>query len=333
MSEREFLTDGNEIVSQVRNFFEQATVIKCAVAFWGNRAPFLLGLRGLNKPIRIICNLESGATNPTVIRELLDIPQLEIRSHELLHAKVYWTEQGAIIGSSNASSNGLSYEGYETNSWIEANISVTNPKILTHIENWFDELWKKSNPVDLTQLRQIERLWRRRRNIRRIPGTKPNSSLLTALRQNQDSFKNRDIYVVIYRKIFTPEAKKTFQNWKAQQKFGASSSKVMCFEGWAHLPTDATVVVLYYGSRGSVRYEGCYRLPEPQFDIKFKYTGGGYGHITIAFACEDVSELVVKEDDEALFKSKVEQLYNSSKATLEGEGRIISLYDAYSILL
>ena len=333
MSEQKFLTEKREIVNQISSFFEQAAKVKCAVAFWGKKAPFKLGLRGLNKPIRIICNLESGATNPTVIRELLDIPQLEIRSYEFLHAKVYWTERGALVGSSNASINGLGFEGYETDGWIEANVVVTDRETLTEIENWFDELWEKSNPVDLSQISEIERLWRRRRNVRHLPGVKPGSSLLTALRQSSSRFfEGRDIYVIIYRKTASKEAKDAFQDWKQQQVF-SSPTLFQCFENWSQLPRDATIIVLYYGPRGGIKYEGLFKLPESKIEVPFRYSDGVRGSITIAFQCEDINGIVVQPEDEVRLKAKVTQLYDSPKATPVGAGRIISLYDAYSILL
>jgi HKD family nuclease len=162
MTEKLFLTEPKEILDRIRALFEQASVIKCAVAFWGDRAPFILGLRGLNKPIQIICNFESGATNPQVVRELLDIPGLQLRSHHKLHAKVYWTAQGAIVGSSNASANGLGFEGRELEGWLEANALVTDTETLVGIKSWFDDLWNRAVVITPTQIKRMEKNRRKR---------------------------------------------------------------------------------------------------------------------------------------------------------------------------
>ena len=70
----EFLNSGNAIREKIRETFENASEIRCIVAFWGNGA---LGLfDGMGKEclrgIRVVCNLTMGGTNPRVIKEMLD---------------------------------------------------------------------------------------------------------------------------------------------------------------------------------------------------------------------------------------------------------------------
>jgi hypothetical protein len=48
----------------------------------------------------------SGACNPDVIRKLMNLGA-EIKMVDGMHARIYWTRAGAIIGSANASANGL----------------------------------------------------------------------------------------------------------------------------------------------------------------------------------------------------------------------------------
>lgn len=330
MSDKVFLTSKSDITTQIRVIFERAKIIKCAVAFWGDRAPFILGLNSLNKPVQIICNFESGACNPKIIRELLGIPKVGVKSHERLHAKVYWTEYGAIVGSSNASANGLSFESYEINGWLEANILVNEPEILKQIELWFDELWQKSHSIDSTQIDVIEKFWQRRRNIRNVPGIKLGSSLLTALEQNRDNFKDFNVFVLISRHDLSQEATNTFKNWAKQENI--QSSQVSCYESWNHLQADSTVISLYYGPRGGFAYLGLWYISDPKIDIRFKYSKGEKGHITVCFARQDLSGLILKEEDVSLLKEKIDRLYHSAKAIHDGDGRLISLYDAYSVL-
>lgn len=80
-----------------------------AVAFWGRGAAERLGLLGRSAGQKIICNLRMGGTNPDEIERLMT-EGVEVRQADDLHAKVYLFDQAVVIGSSNASSNGLSFQ-------------------------------------------------------------------------------------------------------------------------------------------------------------------------------------------------------------------------------
>jgi len=62
-----------------------------AVAYWGKGATERLGLDKIRKkPVRIICDLWSGACNPNELQKLLD-RGFKLRTKDRLHAKVYIT--------------------------------------------------------------------------------------------------------------------------------------------------------------------------------------------------------------------------------------------------
>src|SRR3546814_14672636 len=90
-----------------------------AVAFWGHGAVDSLGLNVADNA-RMICNLESGATNPVEVEKLMR--SAKVKSHPRLHAKLYAAGDWVIVGSSNASSNGLALESRDLAGWIDANI-------------------------------------------------------------------------------------------------------------------------------------------------------------------------------------------------------------------
>jgi hypothetical protein len=110
-----------------------------AVAFWGNGALTSLGLDGRGAiGAKIICNLESGATNPDVVKQLIQSGAV-VRSNPKLHAKVYASSSTIILGSSNASANGLVVEGKnELTGWIEANIMTDDPTLVGKVGKWFN---------------------------------------------------------------------------------------------------------------------------------------------------------------------------------------------------
>lgn len=130
---------------ELKRIFSNADDVRIAVAFWGKQAKKLLHLNQV-KSARIICNLQSGACDPLLIKGIRDDPRknLHIRTHRKLHAKIYWTSSAAIVGSSNASTNGLVPVGPDDSGWREGNVCVTDKETLDEIGRWFLDLWGKS---------------------------------------------------------------------------------------------------------------------------------------------------------------------------------------------
>lgn len=158
----------------IREMLRSAPFTKLAVAFWGIDAVRRLGIGRDGFKAKIICNLESGACNPAEIRQLLALPQhVEVRTNPRLHAKVYWTAQGAVVGSSNASSNGLALEGRELSSWAEANLLVDDHIILEELSKWFDRLFSESTLITDDKLAKAEVAWKMRRDMRPAPVATP----------------------------------------------------------------------------------------------------------------------------------------------------------------
>jgi phosphatidylserine/phosphatidylglycerophosphate/cardiolipin synthase-like enzyme len=76
------------------------------------------------------------------------LPNIEIKSHSHLHAKVYWGSNQAIVGSANFSANDLGFEKTEKNGWIEAGMIINDEESILHkIEVWFDKLWFDSESM------------------------------------------------------------------------------------------------------------------------------------------------------------------------------------------
>jgi HKD family nuclease len=160
-----FIT-GDENKKTIKTLLREENNLKCAVAFWGDEALNLL--ENANTKVKIICNLESGATNPYVISKLLDNGNIDIKTHKQLHAKVYWSPTTAIVGSTNVSSNGLGLEGEELTGWIEASILIKEDDINKAIETWFDNLFINSDKIDDIVLSNAKVAWSERRKIRPI---------------------------------------------------------------------------------------------------------------------------------------------------------------------
>jgi hypothetical protein len=140
-----FLNSGTAIREQIRSLVseEVSGTMKLAVAFWGTGIEH--ELRGANK---IICDLESGACNPTVIRALRKRAQFVILKLPGLHAKVVIGTAGAVVSSANMSTNGLGAEGADYSGTIEAGYFVDAKKPeYQKIVVWFEDMWRHATEI------------------------------------------------------------------------------------------------------------------------------------------------------------------------------------------
>ena len=134
-----------------------------AVAYWGRGAAAELKIHRGNCD-RIICNLKSGACDPSEIEAIIN-NQINIRTHDKLHAKVYLANDAAIVGSTNASTNGLAMSD-RFSAWREANVVVRDDSdILKDIKVWFEEIWNDSRSITAEDIAEAKELWLKRRKI------------------------------------------------------------------------------------------------------------------------------------------------------------------------
>jgi hypothetical protein len=187
----EFLRE-DDVPRQFRELKRTAAEFLIAVPYWGRGAVETLGIDG-RVPSRIICNLASGGCNPHVIGDLKSLRQMKVRTHPRLHAKIYATGNFAIIGSSNASSNGLA-EGSPA-SWIEANILSDDPTVLNRALQLFNEIWTSDECRDVTDsmLAEARRNWK---PSRQVPSGPKARTLVAACREWPELFA--DVYLAPY---------------------------------------------------------------------------------------------------------------------------------------
>lgn len=167
-----FLNSGREIARKIQFLIDEevAEPVRFAVAFWGAGADY--NLRGACK---IICDLESGACNPKVIRNLLKRDNCVVLKAPDFHAKVVISSAGAVVSSANMSTNGLGAEGADASTTIEAGYFVPArcpeyKKIVT----WFDDMWEKSIPITENDLENAQKKWdSRNRDTPTTPVIKP----------------------------------------------------------------------------------------------------------------------------------------------------------------
>jgi hypothetical protein len=188
--------------SEIRRLLGSSTFARAAVAYWGAGAVEQLEIEKLaGRDAIIVCDLMSGACNPGVIEKLQTcLGHKRVLTRDYLHAKIWLTDKGAIVGSSNASASGLGFEGGELRSSIEANVFTDDPTVLTSIEGWFDGLIRGSKEISADDMKLARIRWKHRRAARPrlYPGEQTASSLLGALRTTPEAFADRNFIVWVY---------------------------------------------------------------------------------------------------------------------------------------
>ena len=116
--------DGADTTNELKKQIARSKTVRVAVAFWGEGAADELGLLARGSEATVVCNLRSGGTNPKGIRSMIDA-KVQVSQCDNLHGKVYLFDNVVVIGSSNASANGLSLQGAEISGWHEANVLPT----------------------------------------------------------------------------------------------------------------------------------------------------------------------------------------------------------------
>ena len=158
-----FLT-GPEIQTHVKRISSRTGELMAAVAYWGDGATERTGLSENKDPkrIRIICDLLSGACNPAEIKRLKRLG-ICVRTFDRMHAKVWINGNDVILGSANASRNGLpSSDEDNAKANIEAAFLSKEPSLSRKLTSWFESQWRVATKIDDDNLALANELWARR---------------------------------------------------------------------------------------------------------------------------------------------------------------------------
>lgn len=218
--------DGLPIIRQMLEKIDSATIV---VAFWGAGAIEALGLRKTWKSLRIVCNLESGACNPSEIEELMTLGSgVEVRTDPRLHGKVYLTARQLVLGSSNASSNGLVVEGSAISGWAEANIMSTDVGLLSQIGSWCEERFMAAGTITPEKIDLARIAWKARRAASPAAGGL-SIDLIASVRSEPDHPAFAVIKVVQWARTVSAEAGKLHKRAiKSNQDLAGTD----IYEGW-----------------------------------------------------------------------------------------------------
>jgi len=247
------IIDQQELVSWVRDCQEPMDI---AVAFWGKGAVKQLGLDKPGRKVRILLELDSGGSNPYEVRELLARHPKKVRSVPRLHAKCLISPKAVVIGSANASANGLGEEGFEASHWHELGCQSNDSSLVARAKEWFEGLWANSRSINDVDLDRAEERWRSRQKAR-PPMTPNGATVLEQARLHPEAFANRGIYVCVTLEDLSEKAKAKVKEMEKRE-----DKDLFVFEAWPQMPLDSKLICF-------TKYEGKFEWDEP----KVCYTG------------------------------------------------------------
>lgn len=98
---------GDAIRSRAVRVCESTGPIYLAVAYWGQGALEALFPGRVKGQVHVVLNVAHGGTNPSTLDALMKRFPDRVRVNDALHAKIYASQSGAVVGSANASAGGL----------------------------------------------------------------------------------------------------------------------------------------------------------------------------------------------------------------------------------
>lgn len=213
-----------------------------AVAFWGESAISELGLDQRQGDVRILLDLSAGATNPAVVRQLLQLHPAKVRSLPRLHAKAYIGDNEVIVGSANASANGLGVESRAANHWIELGILTDDAMAINDAKRWFAERWSESRTIDVDSdyFKQVEAAWKARQKFRHEQNTQPDS-LIAAAMKNPQAFAEERWFVTVDILDMSIKGQQALA-----QKAIEQGEPAFAWESWSDIPQHAHFISFYH---------------------------------------------------------------------------------------
>lgn len=314
-----------------------------AVAFWGAGAQKLIH-PVTKKPIRIICNLKTGGTNPCVIESFLALSrevglQVQIRQCDVLHAKVVIGKTQAVIGSANISANGLGLEDEESAHWLEAGAHIQERSELNTMQAWFDVLWSSAHvrAIEDSDIQAAQIAWERNRQAP-TPATASTPEFFSFRDFTVSSLRRANAYALLYRQNLSPSAQATLKTAQAQsvapQGSVQTSIRLWGYENWPDFPTDirAEYVDIRWGVRNGVRVFGACRLLGQRAEVQ--YDNSELGTLDIANPVETLLDLPFGKPAqklmEAVLKPCIEAVWKAANG--DDSVRIIHLAEIAKVL-
>ncbi|MBP2858257.1 hypothetical protein J8657_11670 [Dickeya oryzae] len=318
-------THAGTYTKQIETFFEQDTPLNIAVAFLGGGIEPLFDSIKHQSAARIICNFDSGATNPYLV-EQLKRKGLDIRNQPRLHAKVLLSNNSMIIGSANLSANGLSLEGKEElTGWEEAGMLIDKPEQIADASRWFELQWQQAKAIDDSTIARQKQAWEQRRNHRPLITDTDTShrSLLEAARTHQASFKDREIYLAAYSEGASKEAKNAFAAF-CHAEPNRLPKQTDFYEDWKDLPHDDFLISIRLKKPNSIKIEGLWKMAGLS-PIEFINASGGKSTLHICGKADNFCDFKLTDTDCQFIKKHIDALWPDNASSKRRDAVVVRL--------
>jgi hypothetical protein len=327
---------GPSLTATVRKLCGKQTETKIAIAYWGHEAIKLMNVNPKKQNIKVICCLKGGKSDPEVIKRFGN----RARQNDRLHAKVMWTPDAAIVGSANASSNGLPEEEGSAVGLIEAGIYIEDTSVLRSIRQWFDNQYGNAKKVTLADLKAAKverdrRIW----NSKGAPKAQKRSLLKALQEGGKLEFGGQRIAFILWKRPTTLKenagAKKLLRqkttDFETVFKLPSEEfDRLSWYTEWTDIPLNTFLI--------SCRFEGA-RIADidvqKTFDIKKNW------RINVEGESETVTYVIksgfkgfnyeLSAGDNRTIRSSAKELWKKAKG--DQDGRVLHIIDAAPILL
>jgi hypothetical protein len=260
-----FLKDG-EILEAVKDVINGGTDCKLAVAYWDNGAAEKIGVDSAKgEKVHIICDPWGGACSKDELLALSKNPRVKLRHLKDLHAKVYMTPKGAIVGSANASTKGLGKSDGQTINH-EAAVQFGSNEDCSDLRDWFDSKWKTALPL-------IEEVIKSLPSPKKAPpGPKiPKPTVLELMEIDPEWFRENRVRLIVYEQEDATSEALDLYNKTAGEVYSEITRQAyeddgFCpyFEvdsGWGIDPLE--IVICYsYANRKQLEWDGIWTLKD-----------------------------------------------------------------------
>ncbi len=252
----------------IRDLLAEGGSARAAVAYWGAGATKRLRIKA-GQDLTVVCDLMGGSCNPDEVRKLQSLIGPEkVRTHDRLHAKVWIGKAAAILGSSNASANGLCFEEKEASALVEANVRVQDSKVVAALDAWWNaNVWRDARPITEENLQLASERFKQRRKRRPIWAK---GNLLSSLQHDPSAFADRGICVWV-------------QNWaKASQEAVGMVEEIRTVRSdpgidlWENIedpPAPGSTVIDFNVGRGLPKLTGLWHILDDQPEYEDDYDG------------------------------------------------------------
>lgn len=134
----------------------------CIVSYIGKGVKDKIKKINKKKKINFICNFRSNGTNPYEVEKLIRyLGPKKVKQMDSFHAKVYYSESGAVICSANLSTNGLELFNEPANQ-LEAGIFVKNDELAyKEVLKWHKSLSEKIYKIERQEIKDRQSIYKK----------------------------------------------------------------------------------------------------------------------------------------------------------------------------